>query len=220
MKIIIFGAGAQSKITIDILNENDQFEIIGIIDSKLEIGSMFYGYKIVGRQQNLQNLKKEYSFEGGIIAIGDNYSRYLVSREILKQLPDFIFINAISSFSKISPTAKIGRGNLIMAGNIINSEAEIKDHCMMMTKSTLEHNCLMNNYSSISAGVTTGGFVLIGEFSAIALGVIIFDRVEIGENVVIGSGSLVHKSLESNFLYYGSPIKKIRSRNLNDKFLK
>lgn len=220
MKIVLFGAGAHARVTIDILNQNKESEIVGIIDSRLDINSIFYGYPIIGRQNQLVILKEKFGLFGGIITIGDNYSRYLIENEILNQLPDFKFANAISSFTSISPTAKVGFGNVIMAGNVINSEAEIGNHCILNTKSSLEHNCIMSDFSSISAGVTTGGFVSIGKFTSIALGVTLFDRITIGENVVVGSGSLVNKNLDSNYLYYGTPAKRIRSRTLTDKFLK
>jgi acetyltransferase-like isoleucine patch superfamily enzyme len=46
------------------------------------------------------------------------------------------------------------------------------------------------------------------------------DRVEIGENTVVGSGSLVVRSLPNNVLAYGSPAKIIRERKEGEKFLK
>ena len=46
------------------------------------------------------------------------------------------------------------------------------------------------------------------------------DRLEIGENTVIGSGSLVTKSIPSNVLAYGIPAKIIKNRVEGEKFLK
>jgi sugar O-acyltransferase (sialic acid O-acetyltransferase NeuD family) len=220
MKIIIIGAGAHARVIIDILIQNSSVEIVGILDSQLTINSKFYGIDVVGRQNNLNELKAQYDFSGGIVAIGDNYSRSLVVKEIIDQMPNFTFINAVSPFTSISPSHQMGCGNVIMAGNVINSDAEIKNHCILNTKSSLEHNSIMHDFSSLAAGVTTGGFVSIGTFSAIALGCVIFDRITIGDNVIVGSGSLVTKDLDSDFLYYGSPAKKISKRRLTDKFLK
>jgi sugar O-acyltransferase (sialic acid O-acetyltransferase NeuD family) len=215
MKIVIFGAGAQGRVIIDILKEKNEFDIIGFIDSNRDLNSQYYNYPILGRQNNLIALKEKHGEFNGIIAIGDNYSRSLIEKEILNQLPNFKFTNAISNFASISPSVKMGFGNAI-----INSEAVIGNHCILNTNSSLEHNCIMNSFSSLAPGVTTGGYIDIGKFSAIALGSTIFDRITIGENVVIGSGSTVTKDLESNFLYYGTPAKKIKPRKLTDKFLK
>ena len=78
----------------------------------------------------------------------------------------------------------------------------------------------MHKYSSLSAGVVTGGRVTIGKGTAVTLGVTILDRLEIGEYSVIGAGSLVLKSVPSYKVAYGTPAQVVRSRTQSDKFLK
>ncbi|WP_299099005.1 NeuD/PglB/VioB family sugar acetyltransferase [uncultured Winogradskyella sp.] len=218
--IVICCAGPQTRVIIDILRDRPEYSIVGIIDSVINIGDSFYGYKVIGRQNEIQKLSKQYNFNAGLVGLGDNYLREKVVSEILEQSEDFKFINAISKFAYISPTAKMGVGNVIMPGVVINSEANMSNHCVINTNSSLEHNCTMADFSSLSAGVTTGGYFNLGRYSAIALGVTILDRTSIGENVVVGSGSLVVKDLESHGLYYGSPAKRIRERKPFERFLK
>ena len=114
----------------------------------------------------------------------------------------------------------MGEGAVVMAGCIINPKAIIGDFCFFATGAQIEHDCIINDYVSISAGTVTGGHVKIGRLSAITIGVTIIDRLEIGENTVVGAGSLVTKSLPSNILAYGIPAKKIRDREVNERFLK
>jgi sugar O-acyltransferase (sialic acid O-acetyltransferase NeuD family) len=218
--IVVFCAGPQTRVIIDILKDQPEFNIVGLIDSVIDIGDDFYGYKVIGRQNEVKELSEKYNFNSGIVGLGDNYLREKVVLEILDQKRDFNFINAISKFTFISDTSKIGVGNVLMPGVIVNSEAVISNHCVINTKSSLEHNCFMENFSSISAGVTTGGYFNLGKYSAIALGVTIFDRTSIGENVVVGSGSVVVKDLDSHGLYYGVPAKRIRDRKPFERFLK
>lgn len=218
--VAVFCAGPQTRVIIDMLQEQLEYKIVGIIDSVQPIGSVFYGHQVIGRQNEVKALSDTYDFQFGIVGLGDNYLREKVVLEILQQVESFNFINVISKFSYISPTSKIGVGNVIMPGVVVNSEAVIANHCVINTKSSLEHNCFMEDFSSLSAGVTTGGYFTLGRYSAVALGVTILDRITIGENVVVGSGSLVTKDLESHGLYYGSPAKRIRNRKPFERFLK
>lgn len=218
--IVVFCAGPQTRVILDILKDLPEFNVIGIIDSVLQIGSTFYGYEIIGRQNDLNKLSKTYHFNAGIVGLGDNYLREKVVLEILAQNEKFQFINAVSKMSYISPSSTMGVGNVIMPGVVINSEASITNHCVINTNSSLEHNSTMEEFSSLSAGVTTGGYFVLGRYSAIALGVTILDRTSLGENVVVGSGSLVTKDLESHGLYYGVPAKRVRDRKPAEKFLK
>jgi sugar O-acyltransferase (sialic acid O-acetyltransferase NeuD family) len=216
----LIGGGNQAHYTIDIIEKENKYKIIGIIDSVHDIGSDRFGYKIIGRQENLIELIKNYKIEVGIISIGDNFSRYNVYKKIIEQVPEFEFINAIHPSVIVGNDVKLGIGIVAMAGVIFNPKSTIGDFTFFATGAQIEHDCIIKDFASISAGSVTGGHVKLGKFSAITLGVTIIDRVEIGENTVVGSGSLVLKSLPDNILAYGNPAKIIRERKQGEKFLK
>lgn len=218
--LVLIGGGNQAHYTIDIIEKENKYNILGIIDSIHDVGSERFGYKILGRQENLVELIKLYNIEVGIISIGDNWSRYYVYNKIIEQVPNFEFVNAIHPSVIIGNNVKLGVGIVAMAGCIINPKAVVEDFTFFATGSQVEHDCFIDKFSSISAGSVTGGYVRLGKFSAITLGVTVIDRVEIGENTVVGSGSLVVKSLPDNVLAYGNPAKIIRERKEGEKFLK
>jgi len=218
--IILIGGGNQAHYTIDIIEKEGKYNIIGIIDSIHEIDSDRFSYKILGRQENISQLIKKYDIEGGVISIGDNWGRYHVYNQILELAPTFKFVNAIHPSVIIGNNVKLGIGIVAMAGCIFNPKSTIGDFTFFATGAQIEHDCQIGDFSSISAGSITGGHVKLGKFSAITLGVTVVDRLEIGENTVIGSGSLVTKSLPNNVLAYGSPAKIIRNRIKGEKFLK
>jgi sugar O-acyltransferase (sialic acid O-acetyltransferase NeuD family) len=218
--IVLIGGGNQAHYTIDIIEKEGKYNIIGIIDSIHEIDSDRFGYKILGRQENISQLIKKYNIEGGVISIGDNWGRYHVYNQILELAPTFKFVNAIHPSVIIGNNVKLGIGIVAMAGCIFNPKSTIGDFTFFATGAQIEHDCQIGDFSSISAGSVTGGHVKLGKFSAITLGVTVVDRLEIGENTVIGSGSLVTKSLPDNVLAYGSPAKVVRNRTNGEKFLK
>jgi len=218
--LVLIGGGNHAHYTIDIIEKEGKYNIIGIIDSVHPVDRERFGYKIIGRQENLIELIDEYNIEVGIISIGDNWSRYHVYDKIIEKVPDFEFVNAIHPSVIIGNNVKLGFGIIAMAGCIFNPKSEIGNFTFFATGAQVEHDNNICDFSSISAGSITGGFVKLGKFSAITLGVIVLDRIEIGENTVVGSGSLVIKSLPDNVLAYGNPSKIVRNRLPGEKFLK
>jgi sugar O-acyltransferase (sialic acid O-acetyltransferase NeuD family) len=218
--IALIGGGNQAHYTTDIINKEGRYNIIGIIDSVNPIGSDKFGYKIIGRQEDISRLVKEYSIKGGVISIGDNWIRHYVSKQIKELEPNFKFVNAIHPSVIIGDNVKLGRGIVAMAGVIFNPKANIGDFTFFGTGAQIEHDCTIEDYASVSAGSVLGGHVRIKKYGAVTLNVTIVDRVTIGENTVIGSGSVVLKSVADNVLAYGNPSKVIRKREKGEKFLK
>jgi sugar O-acyltransferase (sialic acid O-acetyltransferase NeuD family) len=218
--IVLIGGGNQAHYTIDIIEKEGKYNIVGIIDSIHDIGINRFGYKVIGRQENLSVLVKEYEIYGGVISIGDNWGRGNVFLQISALVPDFKFVNAIHPSVVIGNNVTLGTGIVAMAGCIFNPKSVIGNFTFFATGAQVEHDCIISDFASISAGSVIGGYVKLGKYSALTLGVTVLDRLEIGENTVVGAGSLVIKSLPDNVLAYGNPTKIIRSRNIGEKFLK
>jgi len=218
--IVLFGGGTHVRYCIDIILKENKYNIIGITDPYLDLGSKVLGYQVIGRQEDLKILVKKYNIEAGIITIGDNWTRKLVKDIIITQIPSFEFVSAIHPSVILGSNVTIGTGTVIMAGCIISPNSVIGDFCFLASGAILEHDSLMEEFSSLSAGSTTGGKVTIRKYTAITLGVVIFDRIEIGEHSVVGSGSLVTKNIPAYVVAYGAPAKVIRARFVGEKYLK
>ena len=218
--IVLFGGGNQVHYTLDIIEKQGLYNVVGIIDSVHEIGSDRFGYKVIGRQEDIKSLIEEYGIDAGIITIGDNWIRYYISEQIKTLVKDFEFVNAIHPSVIIGNNVQIGTGVVAMAGVIINPMAKIGNHTFFATGCQIEHDCTIEDYASVSAGSVLGGYVHIKKYSAVTLGVTILDRLTIGQNSVIGSGSLVIKNVPDNILAYGNPSKNVRFRAEGEKFLK
>ncbi len=219
-RIVLFGGGNQVQYSIDIIQKERKYKIVGIIDSMKPIGEVVFGYSVIGRQEEIVELIKKYRIDSGIITVGDNWTRKYIYDAITLRAPDFIFINAIHPSVIIGNNVKMGKGVIAMAGCIFNPGAYIGNFTFFATGAQIEHDCDIGNFASISAGSVTGGHVKIGKYTAVTLGVIIIDRLVIGENTVVGAGSLVIKSLPDNVLAYGNPAQIIREREPGERFLK
>lgn len=218
--IVLFGAGVHARYTIDIIEREGKYAIAGLTDPYQEVGTDILGYKVLGRQEEIVDLVDRYGIEGGLISIGDNWIRKIVRDIVISLIPDFHFVSAIHPSVIVGKGVEIGAGTLIMAGAIVNTGARIGEHCFLATGASLEHDCVMEDFSSISAGVVTGGRLRIGKYSAVCLGATLFDRIHIGEHVVVGSGALVTRDLPDNALAYGVPARIVRKREIGERYLK
>jgi sugar O-acyltransferase (sialic acid O-acetyltransferase NeuD family) len=218
-KIVLFGSGGHAKVVADIIEKEKICEILGIIDSNHALGTECFGYPILGSENELTNLIKKFSLDGGIIAIGDNWTRYLVAQNILKMVPEFHFFNAIHPSAQIARQVTLKRGAVVMPGAVVNAGTQIGEFCIINTNSSIDHDNIIENYSSIMPNVATGGNVRVGEFSALGMGSSILQKVQIGKHNVIGAGSVLLENTPDNSVVFGSPAEVQKTRNKGDVYL-
>ena len=113
----------------------------------------------------------------------------------------------------------MGCGTVVMAGAVINAQCKIGNFCIVNTRASLDHDCVMEDYASVAPGVTIGGSVAIGELSAICIGAVVAHRVRVGRDTVVGAGSTVLKDLGDGVLAYGTPARRIRERTPDEAYL-
>ena len=220
MRIVLLGGGVHLQYSIDVIQKQNKFEIAGITDSIKAVGQELFGYKVIGRQEEIKELVSSHGIEAGLITVGDNWSRKAIYDAVASRIPSFKFVSAIHPSVIIGNNVEIGSGVVAMAGVIFNPGARIGDFTLFGTGAQIEHDCVIEEFASVSSGSVLGGFVRIAKYAAVCLGTTVVDRVSIGENTVVGSGSLVTRSLPANVLAYGAPAKVVRKRKLGERFLK
>lgn len=218
-KVVVIGASDQSRCTIDVIEQENAYEIVGVLDKNLSKGDFFEGYKVLGYINELKQIVKEHDVYGGIVAIGDNFTRSRVVKEIKDDSPDFRFINAIHPSVIIGDNVQLGSGCLLMPGVILINNSRVGDHCILLTKSSLDHDSQLGDFSSLSPGVTTGGRVNIGKCSVIGIGANILHCKSVGDHCVIGGGALINKDITDHSIAYGVPARIVKKRRKSEKYL-
>ena len=218
-KIIIIGSEGHGKVIIDIVEKQDKYSIVGLVNANPTIGEEIMGYPVLGSDNDLIALRQEFPNCQFFIAVGDNFIRNKVRNKIVSNFPNINFPTIIHPSAEIAKQVKIGQGVCIMAGAIINSCSVIGDFCIVNTKASIDHDNTIGQFSSLAPNATTGGDVTIGEFSAIGISATIKHGISIGDNVVIGASAYLNSNAPDHSTLYGIPAKIIRSRKPGEKYL-
>ncbi len=217
--IVIVGASGQAKVIIDIVEQEGRHSIVGLLDRARAAGECTLGYPILGQEEDLPGLTSLHRVEGILVAIGDNFVRSQVSTRMHDLCPDLPFVTAIHPRAIIGRDVTIGAGTVIMAGAAVNPCASIGRGCILNTLASLDHDSVMDDFSSLAPHVATGGDCRIGKYTAVCIGAVLSHGVEIGDNSVIGANSTVLRSLPSNVVAFGCPAKVVHGRQVGDKYL-
>ncbi len=192
-KILLFGAGGHANSCIDVIQKTNQFEIVGLIGKKAEIGNEINGLKVLGTEDDASIFFKK-GVKNALITLG-SHKHLNVRKKIFNLLKKkkFIFPKIISPLAYVSRLSQIAEGTIVMHGAIVNSNSEIGSNCIINSKSLIEHDCEIKNNVHISTGSILNG------------------SVKVGSNSFIGSGSVIKNGLiikSGSFIKMGSILKR------------
>jgi sugar O-acyltransferase (sialic acid O-acetyltransferase NeuD family) len=217
--IVVIGASGHASVIIDIIERQNIYTILGLIDSYKPIETEIFNYKVLGKEDCIPDLVKNRNVIGGVIAIGNNYDRLQMYLKIEALSVKFKYIKAVHPNAIIGKNVTIHKGSAVMPGVIANANAVIGAFSILNTASTLGHDCNMEAFSSLAPGVNIAGNVSIKKGASIGIGSCVIGGVTIGKHSHIGAGSTVVKDIECFKIAYGNPAIEIRTCKKNENYL-
>ncbi|WP_179333442.1 acyltransferase [Winogradskyella costae] len=193
-------------------------EIYGPLQLKVQNGSVLKIGKGVQIHKNVQ-----ISVSNNSTFVIEDYSRIESNSRIFinkdsKIGKDSFIASDVSIFSRegLKAAIFIGEGCGVGNGTILDVSADIE----IGDKVAIGPNCTIythdHDYTDINVPAWKGellkGEVVIGSNSWIGSSVTILHSVRIGEGSIVGSGSMVNKSIPEMELWAGTPAKKLKSR--------
>jgi sugar O-acyltransferase (sialic acid O-acetyltransferase NeuD family) len=194
-KLAIIGAGGHGKVVGEIALLN-QYETIDFFDDRFrEIKS--FPFTIVNTFDYLKVHLKDY--DAFFVAIGNNQIRSEKIEWFKNHKMNIIsLIHPKSTFSKFS---SLGIGTCVMANAVVNPGTLIKEGVIINTSSSVDHDCVIEDFAHISPNCSLSGDVRIGKFTHLGTGTSVYPGVHIGNDVKTGIGSRVFKNILDQTIY-------------------
>lgn len=191
-KILIIGAGGHSKSCIDIIQNNNKYEIYGVIGLNNEVGKKVLGIPVIGIDKDLFDLRN--IVDHAFIAIGqiNNSEKRIKIYEHLKKL-NFILPVFYSNNSYVSPFAEIMEGSIIMHHCVINAGVKVGRCGIVNNMSLIEHDSSIGNFTHVSTNVVLNGNVTVGDRTFIGSKTVIANNIVIDNDKFIKMGSVIKK---------------------------
>jgi len=204
IKVYLLGAGKHAAELSEYFNSSKAYELAGYITNVADaVNHPNLAKPIISLSYFLKN--KPASLNISLIGAIGNYER----KTIIEQLENkgYQFINIIHHHNYISSSIKIGYGNCIAPGCVINANVQIGNHCIVNSNSNISHDCIFENYVTISPGVTIAGNVMISEGAFIGAGATVIPGITIGKGAYIAAGACVTHNVPENVMVAGVPAK-------------
>lgn len=205
--IVIFGSGGLARevaFLIEQINSaSPQWNILGFVETDAHrVGEEVGNYHVRYTEDDLFD-----KTVAAAIGIGSPVVIHKIATRFLER-SNISFPNLIHpSVIRDEPRVKLGRGNILCAGNIFTTDIEIGSFNFFNLNCTYGHDVRIANCCVFNPGINMSGGVEMGSRCLIGTGATILQYLKIGDEVTVGAGSVVTKDVAAGTTVVGVPAK-------------
>lgn len=206
--VILWGGTGQAKVVRPII-EHYGAKVIAVFDDTKGLKSPFPDVDLYCGWDGFQTWVKDRdrSKIGFCVAIGNPHGR--MRMQIHERLINegLVPVTLAHPTAWIADNAIIGAGSQILAGAIVCAEAKLGRQCIINTKASVDHECVLEDGVELAPAATFCGLIYAEKYAWICAGATVLPRVHIGEDAIVGAGAVVIKAVPSGITVLGVPAK-------------
>jgi sugar O-acyltransferase (sialic acid O-acetyltransferase NeuD family) len=213
-KVVGLGAGGHAKVILDILSFYDQFEVVGLTNADpATVGRSVLGVPILGGDDILPRLRAE-GVSGAFVGVG-SVGDCRLRRKLfdLASSLGFEMIQVIHPDATVARSARMGQGDVVMAGAVLNPDTLLGDNVIVNTAAHVDHDCVLGDHVHVAPGAHLSGGVVVETCAHIGIGATIIQGIRIGAGALVGAGTVVLRDVPPNVTVFGVPARLIERRD-------
>jgi sugar O-acyltransferase (sialic acid O-acetyltransferase NeuD family) len=212
VKIAIYGGGGFGREAVWMAEQashtGKHYEIVGFIDDNPSQCRNIPGRSVF----TLADAAERFPDLRVVIAIGDPKAREHVAMRTMEAGLDFETLVHPSVIRP--PQLELGSGSILCAGSVFTTDIAIGQHVQINLNSTIGHDVLIGDCTTLGPGVHIAGFVNVGKRVFIGAGAVIIngsrsEPIFIGDDAMVGAGSCVIRSLAAGSTVFGNPARPV-----------
>ncbi len=209
VKIAIYGASLGGETVKECLALEDTCDIACFLDDDPRKSGMEFCGLPIRSSDDLEKLSAEGVSRVALAVANASKRLELRGRLMACRLEP---MNVIHPRTYIAPSVKIGKGNYIKAGAVIETNSTVGDCCIIDNGVIVAHDNVIEDACHLAPGVVLGSSIVVGSGSIIGIGASISTKIRIGKNVIVSVGTSVTRDVPDNSIVEGVPGKIIGRR--------
>jgi len=197
----IIGAGGHGKVAADTALRCGWEEVV-FFDGLAAKGAYSIGrWDVVDVPENAAS----HGCDAFFVAIGNAQHRKTWCERLVAD--SLSLTTLIDPSAVISAFAEIAEGVLVVAGSVINVDSRVGRGVIINTRASLDHDCVIGDYTHVCPAVALGGEVTVGQGSWLGIGCQVKQCIVIGSSVTVGAGATVVSDIQDGLTVVGAPAR-------------
>jgi sugar O-acyltransferase (sialic acid O-acetyltransferase NeuD family) len=184
------------------------FELLACFDNNTNVRPPFADVPLVGDWSAFASWRRK--FPGTIaciVAIGGARGEDRVKIQHRLSAEGLNPISLVHPTAFVAANASYSAGSQILAMSAVCTSTSLGEACIINTRASVDHECVLGNGVHIGPGATLCGEVHVDDFAFIGAGATVLPRVRIGRNAVVGAGAVVARDVAPGVCVAGVPAR-------------
>jgi sugar O-acyltransferase (sialic acid O-acetyltransferase NeuD family) len=195
--VILLGSGGHAKVLLS-LAKAAGLEVVGVSSPQLAGGGapIWRGVPVIGSDEALSGFDPaQVGLVNGVGMLVGSRARRLLYEKLRDK--GFRFPPLKHPAASVDPSARLADGVQIMAGAVVQADAEIGENTIVNTRAGIDHDCVIGAHVHVAPGATLCGGVRLGNDVFVGTGATVIQSVTIGEGAVVSAGTTVTRDLQA-----------------------
>lgn len=110
---------------------------------------------------------------------------------------------------RIGAGSSVGAGSILLAGTVLTADVTVGEHVVCMPQVVLTHDCRLESFATVCAGVVLGGGVVIGSRAYLGMAASVRENCCVGTGSVVGMGAVVLRDVPPDETWAGIPARRL-----------
>lgn len=120
------------------------------------------------------------------------------------------YASVVDKSAFVADGSVVGAGSILLANVVLTAGVRLGSHVVAMPHVTFTHDDEVDDFATLTAGVSLGGGVSIGRGAYLGMNSSVRERCAVGAGATIGMGAAVLQDVPDDETWVGVPARRLR----------
>jgi len=203
--LLLVAASGLAREVLAVVRTHQLYDVVGFLDDDpARHGTVLDGVPVLGPLDAV----RDHTEPEILVCVGSGRGREaVVARLTDLGVSPLRYTTLVHPAVELPSTCEIGPGSIVLAGAVLTTDVTLGSHVVVMPHVTLTHDCVVQDFGTLCAGVSLGGWAVVGRAAYVGMNASVRERTHVGAGATLGMGAALVRDQPPGTVWVGVPAR-------------